>query len=373
MDAFRSRRLFLQVGACTAAGLALPPLGDDEPSTGDQTERDAPLSPTRLKLAELLVRVHAKDAELRTSSTNHLPMALCALAAIGGTDAQLARFFESEFPTLEPFPKDELPADDHPWYARLGERAAFPRFVAHFRAELASKPRADVLREALVHLEPALAAFAFHGLIRTAYAVRVGDAEELAHGLGFWASRAAPFAAIDTKDGVEPDPTKLAAVLRQDVVLGADTSGGSVMIRMAAATKRPGFAAAVSALRVEDATLDRLSSLAARAYLANGNLTTLHGVTGTQAYRVLEPYVADRNRARRTLWQALASVYLGTGAPELAPLDAPAPPSWDTVLGAARERLDDHDVKLADAAREEERVLGGALHRRAAAKRLGLG
>ena len=320
-----------------------------------------------------MARIHTTDAEIRSRSTNHLPMALCALAAIGGTDADLERCFADGFAVSNPFPKDALPADDRPWHARLGERAAFPRLVAHFRAELAKRPRADVLRDALKHLEPAMAAFAFHGIIRASYAVRIEDDEELAHALGFWASRAVPFGPVPGAGGDELDPARLVAELRKDEALAGDGGRGSVLGNMLAASRRPGFEAAVGALRIDDATVDRISNLAARAYLGNGDLTTLHGVTGAQAYRVFEPYFEDRTRARRALWQAVLAIYLGTGAPELAPLEAKEPPAWDVVFAAARERLDAHDVKLADAGREEERVLGGTLHRRAAAKRLRLG
>ena len=95
----------------------------------------------------------------------------------------------------------------------------------------------------------------------------------------------------------------------------------------------PGFTPA-SALRVGPGSLAAIARAMLGMYLGSGdNFTALHAVTGTHAYRMIEPFidVADRTTGRRYLWQSLVAAYVSIGAPALvvpAPGSCPTGPRW---------------------------------------------
>ena len=136
----------------------------------------------------------------------------------------------------------------------------------------------------------------------------------------------------------------------------------------------PGFAPAASTLRIDDGSLTAIARAAVRLYVGSGdNFTALHGVTGTHAYRLLEPYVTDRAAGRRHLWQALVAAYVHIDAPEIGPA-APGGklPTWQQVIARAAASDDDHQLKLTDVAREESRHYDDPTYLRAAAIHLDL-
>ncbi|HEX7676931.1 MAG TPA: hypothetical protein VF713_02320, partial [Thermoanaerobaculia bacterium] len=88
---------------------------------------------------------------------NHLAMALVALHRLGASDERLREFAAFYQQRLRSKPESETIQS------------------AKFAAELKEKGREVFLRDAVLPLTPALASEAFHGLIRTAYAVDSGD------------------------------------------------------------------------------------------------------------------------------------------------------------------------------------------------------
>jgi hypothetical protein len=82
--------------------------------------------------------------------------------------------------------------------------------------------------------------------------------------------------------------------------------------------------------------------------------------------------VGERERALAFHWQGLLAAYASIGTPELAPRELAAPAAWDALAARAVASDDDHDVKLADACREERLVFGNdERYRVAVALRLG--
>jgi hypothetical protein len=114
---------------------------------------------------------HRFSAFYRGYLANHLPMALVALDQMGADDARLARF-EREYVTthLEP----------------IGNHPAFQAAVGELAAHIAKEGRDAVLRLEFDRLAAGVGSGAFHGAIRTAYALESGSEREMAHALAYW-------------------------------------------------------------------------------------------------------------------------------------------------------------------------------------------
>ena len=91
------------------------------------------------------------DAEYGASLTNHLPMALVALARLGADDERCAEFARRYAQRLHAAPPDEpWPAGDA-WRAHLGQPRAWPRYRALFRDWMFHEGPTDVLEQVLPH------------------------------------------------------------------------------------------------------------------------------------------------------------------------------------------------------------------------------
>jgi Questin oxidase-like len=218
-----------------------------------------------------------------------------------------------------------------------------------------------VLRQALPPLMQGCGGAAFHGLIRTAYAVQAQHHQELADALAHWAC-----AWLDLGAQPEGGQADAEAVLRQLPVV--ESNAGLIAERMAVAAADPRFQAAAARLKVGAGTLPRLSVLAAEAYAASDNFTALHLVTSAHALRVLLPYLADPLPSVALYARAfLAGVCVARLS--IAP-DAPLLP-WPQIVQRAIASDDDHVIKLVDSAREQRAALGGATWQRAASRAVG--
>jgi hypothetical protein len=374
----RDRRGFLRrgVGLVAAAPFArLAGAAAAEVAPPARVDAGGPL------LGPLLAKNRDRHPGIRLS--NHLSMALLSLSALGGAPDKIraigeARLRERDF---APFPTAGAAVPAAGWRDHLGNFGALFGLRALFTREIAARGLAPALRLYLPGLLPALGAHAFHAMIRTAYGVRFGDDAEVAMGLAYWAAHGKPLAPLGAP-GAERDPAAALDAVRATPGLTGRKRPSNLNIaeQISWVAAQPGFAAAASALRVHEGSLDAISAAMARYYLARqapgkgDDFTALHAVTGTHAYRVLEPHLPDRLAGRRYLWQALVAGYLGSGAPALPtppPADA-ALPSWDEVAAKAAASFDDHDFKLVEIAGQELRRTGDRSYLRAAAFRLRL-
>ncbi len=305
------------------------------------------------------------DAEYAGGLSNHRPMALLALARLGANDTQLQAFDASYSRRLRPAPPAAAwPAGDA-WASQLGQPDAWPLYRDLFLQWLDNEAAGDVLRQVLPTLMQGCGGAAFHGLIRTAHAVQAAHRRELADALAYWACRWLDLGPSDF-DGAVTDPETL---LRQ---LRATPSDASLIFqRMQVAAAQTRCQATVAQLKVGPRTLNRLATLAARAYAASGNFTALHLVTSAHALRVLQPWLMDEaqvlDRALRAYWRAFAAAVCVAGLRVLPP--APLLP-WPAIVAMAVNSDDDHVIKLVDSCREQERALGGAIWRQAASRAL---
>ncbi len=304
-------------------------------------------------LPELLDGVARFDAEYGGGLSNHLPMALGALARLGAADQTLMTFAAHYAQRLSPAPPAApWPAGDA-WGAYLGQREAWPIYRDLFRQWLHSETAATVLSQALPRLMQGCGAAAFHGLIRTAYAVQSAHRQELTDALAYWACRWLDLGPVGS-GGTEPDAE---LVLRQ---LRVVRSGGDLIFqRMQAAAATAQFRRTVPRLAVSSSTLPQLAALAAMAYAASGNFTALHLVTSAHAVRVLLPFMDedDTSAAVGAYWRAFAAAVCVAG---LRAKPLPDLRGWPDILGAARASDDDHVIKLVDSCHEEQRAYGGA-------------
>jgi len=326
-------------------------------------------------LAELLANNRARDPEFGDGLSNHQSMALVALVEMGA-GAQRLRAFATRYDRNLERLRPRGPSVAYAEIDRaLGKPEAFVGMVDAFAAELRSRGRDAVLRATLPKLWPSVGTVAFHGVIRTAYAVRRDeDPLELAYALAYWASRAVALRPLPDTMGREADAGALVrdALGQAELQVRHSRLGGLIDARMREAAAKPGFDAVVGALAIDDDALANIAAAALRLYLGTGDFTALHGVTGTHAVRVLSPWTSDPTTAARWQWQSLVAAALTVPGAKLAEPNDDAAPPWPELLAEATQRNDDHDVKLVDTCREESEALAAPGYRTAAALRLGL-
>lgn len=305
------------------------------------------------------------DAEYDHGLSNHLPMALMALQRLGAKEARMQAFAQNCAARLRPAPAAaEWPAGD-PWTSRLGNGGAWAAYRQLFAQWLQLEDAGDVLAVVLPRLMPGCAGAAFHGLIRTAYAVQAAHLQELADALAHWACVYQPVLAAQVPEAENPQERDPAAVLRRLPVAGAPVPGRLISNRVAVVAALPGFAAAASKLQIDSNTLERLARGAAELYARSGNFTVLHMLTSTHALRVLLPHFDEPEAAVRSYWPAFAAAWAASGARDRG--QAPLLP-WARIAATAIASDDDHAAKLADTCREQEWAYGGAVWRRAASR-----
>lgn len=321
-------------------------------------------------LRELLDIGRRYAPEYTGALSNHLPMALVALHRLGADGERLRAFFDDYSRRLSLVPSGGTPLPD--WRPALGRFAPGSVFVdlqATFDTLLRERGAAAVLHEALPVLMEGVAAAAFHGLIRTAYAVDAGHAGELAAGLAYWTLRHLPLPAPAPALPVQEDPARWLAALNAEIVVRIE--GGLIFERMRTAARQVGFERHAQALAIDAGTLQRLAGFAAGRYAATRDFTVLHLVTSAHAMRLLLPHLPD-DAARRAALQAYARAYAAGVVASGIPLEAAEPHdaglSWAEIEERARRSADDHVVKLAYSAREEALCHASDVHRRAAAR-----
>jgi len=294
-------------------------------------------------------------------------MALVALQALGASDPRLDEFAASYRRKLAPAPAAAAWPLGDAWQSRFGQPDAWPAYRALFAEWLIHEERDAVLAQVLPALMPGCGAAAFHGLIRTAYAVASGHVGELADGLAYWACRHLPLDG-GAGEGAEADPGVVLQALRQ-ALSGWHPDQGLIVQRMQQAALQPAFAPQVMRLRIGAESLAALSRLATRLYAESGNFTVLHLVTSCHALRILLPYVDAPLPALRSYWVAYAAGAAGVPAASAAATPAPdAVPDWPEIVARAVASDDEHVIKLVCSCRDEHRFYGWDDCRRAAAR-----
>jgi hypothetical protein len=294
---------------------------------------------------------------------NHLPMALLALERLGGDDARLrqfAAFYEKRLRLQAP--GDSLPNDD--WHEALGHRRYESALAAKFEEDLRTPGASALLRDVVPQLTAGFASEAFHGAIRTAYAVDSGDDVDIATALASWVTGFSELPGAPGQTRFDTAAEAFAAIAADDR-FAATIEGRSIDTRLAKVDALPAFNDYRSS--IAHVALPDLAKIAARIFIATGDFVALHLVTACHAARVLEPFLLPS--ALDVLANAMLAAYVAIGRPPLATTLF----DDDTDLASpAAKSDDDHDLKLVYCCLQEEVHYKSGLHRTAAAVRLGL-
>lgn len=251
--------------------------------------------------------------------------------------------------------------------------AAFERQLALWAQRLPAAALRDAeaapasLHELLPRMLRAPETAAFHDAIRVAYALESGHDGELAAALASYATGRRtlgplpPFAR-------EPRPLReiIERVRREPTLEMAPRTNTTIMSDMAAAQALPGFAVLVA---LAQPTLDELAEASLAVYLATHDFTALHLVTGCHAVRVLLCHAPEldegtegEGQVLRALWRAWLAAYVAIGRPlpdwEAVHAGAASEGDWRAALPSLHASINDHRIKLADAARQEWRLRG---------------
>jgi hypothetical protein len=280
-------------------------------------------------LDEAFDRMAGSDFELPNGFVNHGPMACEALAALGRHDELegWSRWF-TQVVGEGPTPTPPRGPDSFAWADALGDYRRLPEWIGYFERVIADDGWASVVALWIPRLTPGMAAVLFHGVIRTAHAVRAIDGSEtpsrgseLARSLGYWAARFQP--------GPPPEDA------------GRESAVGSALVEAAAH--------------------------GARHYVMHPSIFNLHGVTGAMAVDLLAPHIAPE-AAARALGQIRADHGVLYGDP--APVTPTGPSvAWDEgVTRRVADSRDAHQVKLVEACRRGFDATGDAAFSAAAAR-----
>jgi hypothetical protein len=327
-----------------------------------------------------LLEAHADALPERVGAgANHYPMAAEVLEALGHEEAieegwvRGAEGYAGALPragAIEGLGRDAL----GDYEGRFGD------WLDHFRGALGRESWQAVVRTWAPRLAGGLVGATFHGLIRTAHAVRAlrrartpARLGELAVGLAYWAAR---YVELPTREG---DPgagdlrTTLPGLEHPWLDDETDVPFDDVLIRM---TERP----IAPSVQMESgdvrAGLDALVREAALAFLEmlvqeRHRIWLLHTVTGPAAIDLLLPELDDEG-ARLLLAharQAVVALYTAYGAPYTAGAHLrEAPGEWPDLIEQAASSRSVHTIKLLEALRRFDHDPGDMLVRSVAAQ-----
>lgn len=320
-----------------------------------------------------LARLLATASELHNGLSNHGPMVIETLAALGRGDAA-AHWLDHYLGYTLRRPPDAAPLPSEVWHEALGDPAREAQWRARFASELEAEPWRAVMAHWTPRLTGGFAGAAAHGVIRVAHATRAlteldtdSRRSELAGALGYWAASYMELPGDPTHEhGERTARAALATVPR--VPLAERPRQGSISDGLGALRTLDGFGDAVARLDADRPNavvgLDLAAAFAAM-FLGQtrGPLEAIvhtHALTGVAAAMRLAPLVNAR-AARRLLahaWQngcGLLAAY-GTEPLEIPPLDDGSGP--DDLAAAAVHHGDEHVIKLTEACLEFHDLTG---------------
>ena len=323
------------------------------------------MKPTYESLDEALEILSAFGPDLRNGNTNHAPMAVEALCALGRADA-VTPWIERYRGELLPMPARRERITAESWRGALARTERAADWSAFFAEELLGAPWREVLDRWVGRLAPGLCASATHGVIRVGHAARalaLGESparlRELADALASWAFA---YQELPTAPRSRAPAFPAGEAIRRVPVVPPERRrfAGTIVSSLQALDQFQEFAPAIDLLEIgadPSAQLAELTRVFARVYVANAHDTLtsivfIHGITSATALGHLLPHLSEANRraALRFAWQAGAALYAAFGArPEPARDVEPPRDSLETLAARAVEHGDEHAIKLTEA------------------------
>lgn len=119
--------------------------------------------------------------------SNHYPMNIYALYQLGANETQLENFDRHNIKKLTPKAPVMTKIDKNNWKNFLGQRTHNQEYYDFFLSEIDKIGTRKTILKYLSHLSNGVSAYAFHGLIRLAFAIEMDLKEEYAEALTNWA------------------------------------------------------------------------------------------------------------------------------------------------------------------------------------------
>ncbi len=316
-------------------------------------------------LDETLEIMAPMGPDLSNGFSNHAPMAIEAMCAMGRGDAVMP-WFERYRSSLAPRRARVARLTDDNWRSALGDLRRTEDWFEFFSNELEERPWQSVLDTWAARLAPGLMAAATHGVIRTGHATRALALEdtpprrrELADGLAYWAADYLALPA-DRQTAARAKPSE--AIARVQMIPPNIRRGnfGAFTDALAQLDTFEPFKRTLDAVDPSgdaSAFLSDLTATFARVFLANAHdtyttIAFVHAVTGPSALRPLVPYLRDTT-ARPALayaWQTAAAMYatFGTCADLTGIESADRVRTKDELIDRAIECGDEHAIKFTE-------------------------
>lgn len=304
---------------------------------------------------------------------NHVSMGLVAIRRLGGDDKRLDEFTEKSSARLEPITDSLTEIGRDNFESQMGNISAFPSYLKYFKnhhKQSGLKECDDIIRKYLPIIIPGLAGGAFHPLIRLAYAVEQKNNDDILFSLAYFAASNGRLGNLPQGGDAEFDPYAILKTIRSDSIMRLTDKSGHIYDHLKNSAAIAGFDRHVSGLQLDETHLPIIAKSVLDIYLAKENIATLHGVTGTHAFRVLLPYMTDSKEALIYLWQAVAALYVANDAPELTVPQAGTVNSWDEISSEALVSSDVHTIKFIYSSIEEDRLYNNPSYKIAASRRL---
>ena len=332
---------------------------------------------------EALGRLQAFAPDLRNGFTNHAPMAIEAMCALGRGDAALPWLERNwEYRALL-LPRREARHPIADWRAALGNRRS-EDWSLFLGADFTAGHWKESAARWIARLLPGIAAAALHGVIRVGHAVRsLVDAvtparlAELRDAVAYWAAH---YQTLPTaRNGAAPMPAREAVLRLSRVPMERQKRGGAITAALGVLADDPAFAGAIDLLDVSgdpSVVLSDLTETFAHVFLSNavdgmGRITFIHGVTGAVALRSLLALL-DEDAVREALsriWQTDAGLYvaLGVAPPSTGDIAAPAE-DRETLIDRAVATHGEHAIKFTEALLREYAIRPQPVYLTAAAR-----
>ncbi|TFH31955.1 MAG: DUF4243 domain-containing protein [Myxococcales bacterium] len=314
---------------------------------------------------EALESIADGGPDLRNGLTNHAPMVIEALCAMGRDDA-VTPWLDEYRRGMLPWPDRGERIDRQGWRLALGRPERATDWLDFFANELQDAPWSVVLDRWTRQLAAGICAAATHGVIRVGHAARaLALAEspprtgELAAALASWAStyqvlptdRSAPVAASPPAEAILQVPIVPPAARRFT---------GTITSSLEALHEFPPFASTIGLAQLDGDPSVRISELAetfVHVYLANakdplGTIVFVHGVTSMTALRSIVSHVSIETTRESLLyaWQAGCGLYAAFGKQPLPARNVPPPDeSNETLIDMAIANGDEHAIKFTEA------------------------
>jgi hypothetical protein len=318
---------------------------------------------------EALESIVAASPDLRNGLTNHAPMAIEALCAMGRDDAVMP-WLDNYRAGMQPWPASRERIDHANWREALGHLERVADWRAFFDDELKEVPWREMLDRWAARFAPAVCASAMHGVLRVGHVTRAltlaetpARIAELGDGLAYWA---ATYQTLPTDLSAQPATIRPSEAILQVAIVPPQQRKftGTIVSSLERLDEFPAFAPVIGLADLNgdpSLVLSSLTETFARVYLANARdvlstIVFIHGVTGAVALRSLAPHLREQTvrEALRYVWQAGCGLYAAFGhrpAPEheIEPLKE----SRETLIDMAVANGDEHAIKFTEACLRE--------------------